>query len=114
MDSYYDRLIRVVRQHSNARSLPAAEPLSAAEDAARNVASTDVNRLAFWSDEAFSTANEQAGSNQTDGDGGKRGLDSRSHSPLSDEENVKFVLRSSQLKKINDVTVTNAMTLIGE
>lgn len=114
METDPNRLMRVVRQQSNAPSLPAAAPSRAVENAPRNVASVDENRLAFWLDEARRAANDQVEDNHADKNEEGRGLDSPNYSPSLDEEDAEIVLRRSELKTIIDVAVTNTMTLIDE
>lgn len=48
MEAVSDVMMGLVLQEPNAPFLPAEVPLSAAEDAALNVASRDGNRPAFW------------------------------------------------------------------
>lgn len=108
------RLMRVVRQQSNALSLPAAVPSSVAEDTARNLAFTSENTLAFRSDEAFRAANEQVGNYPTADCEGRRGFNALSYPSSVDQDHVKIVLPTSKPKKIVDVVVPSTVTVIDE
>lgn len=83
-----------------------------AEDAARNLAPDDENRLALWLVEACRAVSEQAEKSNTDDDE-KWNEPERSENPHRlDGEYVQIVIRHSELKMIIDVAVANTLTLI--